>query len=84
MMEETSGRYPYKSFRSIDMIDYALGKKTFDYQTFLDAVKKFKDEGLTDAQIARYFGFTSASRLLELKYIARYKLREEKRNESLA
>ena len=82
-MEETSGRYPYKSFRSMDMIDYALGKKTFDYQTFLDAVKKFKDEGLTEAQIARYFGFTNVIRLRELKYIARYKLKEAK-NESLA
>lgn len=82
-MEETSGRYPYKSFYSMDIIDYALGKKKFDYQTFLDAVKKFKDEGLTEGQIAYNFGFTSTIHLRQMSHIARYKLKEAK-NESLA
>ncbi len=82
-MEETSGRYPYKSFRSLDMIDYALGKKTLDYQAVLDAVKEFKDQGLTEGQIASKFGLPSVLRLREMIYISRYKLKEAK-NESLA
>ena len=75
-MEEITGTYPYETFHAMDIIDYALGKKVFDYQAFLDAVKEFEKRGLTEGKIAKEFGLIKIAQLRQMKYIARYKLKE--------